>query len=141
VTLKIVAQRADGWDCDMLPLEDYDRKLAALSGHCATFGRDPVSIHKTIHFPAIIASDESVVMERAQAWAARHGTTLEGMHGRCLFGIPAQAAEKLSPYVQRGVEHVVINVEPPYDITFLVSKIDLFRQTRRSIERLVLCRI
>jgi len=100
VTLKIVAQRADGWDCDMLPLEDYDRKLAALSGHCATFGRDPVSIHKTIHFPAIIASDESVVMERAQAWAARHGTTLEGMHGRCLFGIKRGVQSNASFYAE-----------------------------------------
>jgi len=119
VTLRIVAQRADGWDCDMLPLADYDRKLAALEGHCRAHGRDFNDVRKMIHFPAIIAEKEARVIERAQAWAAAHNTTLEAMEGRCLFGTPEQAAEKLMPYVERGVEHIVINVEPPYDMTMV----------------------
>ena len=119
VTLRIVAQHADGWDCDMLPLADYDRKVAALKGHCEKFQRDPNTLRRMLHFPAIIAEKESQLNERAEQLAASWGTDVSGLDGRCLYGTPQQAAEKLMPYVERGVEHFVINIKPPYDMTMV----------------------
>ena len=115
VTLRIVAQRADGWDMDMAPLPDYARKLDILNDHGARFGRDIASIKKMIHFSAIIAETEADVAARAEALALRWKTSVDGLRGRVLIGTPEQAAEVLRPYAALGAEHFVLSLQAPYD--------------------------
>ena len=116
VTLRIVAQRADGWDTDMLPLDLYRHKLEVLGEHCAKAGRDPASVRKMIHFSGVIAEDEAVVQQRVSALARRWNTDPAGLEGRVLMGPPQQAAERLLPYVALGVEHFVLSLQAPYDM-------------------------
>lgn len=116
VTLRIVAQRADGWDTDMLPLDLYRHKLEVLGEHCQRAGRDPASVRKMIHFSAIIAEDEGSVKQRAAALAQRWNTDPANLEGRVLMGTPQQAAERLIPYVELGVEHFVLSLQAPYDM-------------------------
>lgn len=122
VTLRIVAQRADGWDMDMVPVEDYKRKLEALAGHCAAVGRDPNSVRKMIHFPGIIGYPEHHIQQRAESMARSWNTDLEGLRQRVLVGTPEQAAAQLRPFRALGVEHFVLSVSPPYDL----SMVELF---------------
>jgi F420-dependent oxidoreductase-like protein len=116
VTLRIVAEQADGWDMDMLPLEVYDRKLDALSGHCKRIGRDPSTVQKMIHFSGVIAKDEYIAQQRVEALAKEWNTTVPELRGRVLMGTPQQAAEQLMEYVERGVEHFVLSLAAPYDM-------------------------
>jgi F420-dependent oxidoreductase-like protein len=119
VTLRIVAERADGWDMDMLPLDVYDHKLAVIAGHCATAGRDPASVRRMIHFAGAIAADERSAQQRAEALARQWNTDLAGLRGRVLLGTPHQAAEQLMGYVNRGVEHFVLSLAAPYDMAMV----------------------
>jgi alkanesulfonate monooxygenase SsuD/methylene tetrahydromethanopterin reductase-like flavin-dependent oxidoreductase (luciferase family) len=116
VTLRIVAEQADGWDMDMLPLEIYDRKLAALAEHCQRAGRDPSTVRKMIHFSGVIAKDEHVAQQRVESLAKQWNTIVPELRGRVLMGTPQQAAEQLMKYVERGVEHFVLSLAVPYDM-------------------------
>ena len=116
VTLRIVAERADGWDTDMLPLEVYDRKLEALSEHCERIGRDPSTVRKMIHFSGVIDGDERIAQQRAETLAKEWNATVPDLRGRVLMGTPQQAAEQLMAYVERGVEHFVLSLAAPYDM-------------------------
>jgi F420-dependent oxidoreductase-like protein len=124
VTLRIVAERADGWDMDMLPLDVYDHKLEVLAGHCERAGRDPASVRKMIHFAGAIARDERLAQQRAEALAKQWNTDLAGLRGRVLLGTPQQAAGQLMGYVERGVEHFVLSLAAPYDLTMVELYID-----------------
>jgi F420-dependent oxidoreductase-like protein len=119
VTLRIAAQRADGWDMDMVPLEQYQHKLAILGEHCRRAGRDPASVRKMIHFSAIIAEDEGLVQQRAESLARQWGTDRAGLEGKVLIGTPQQAAERLKAYAELGVEHFVLSLQAPYDMTLV----------------------
>ncbi len=119
VTLRIVAQRADGWDMDMLPLDVYRHKLAVLAEHCRRAGRDPATVRKMIHFSAIIAEDEGEVLRRAASLAHQWNTTLADLEGRVLIGTPQQAAERLKAYAELGVEHFMLSLQAPYDMNMV----------------------
>ncbi len=116
VTLRITAQRADGWDTDMLPLDLYRHKLDVLGEHCQKAGRDPASIRKMIHFSAVIGEDEGDTRRRAESLARRWSTSLDDLHGRVLLGTPSQAAHQLAAYAALGVEHFVLSLQAPYDM-------------------------
>ncbi len=116
VTLRIVAQQADGWDTDMLPLPDYRRKMEALAGHCRGAGRDPASIHRMIHFSAALGADEAEASRKAEALAKSWNTDPANLEGRVLLGTPEQAAAALRRYADLGVEHFVLSVNTPYDM-------------------------
>lgn len=116
VTLRIVAERADGWDTDMLPLELYAHKLEVLTQHSERAGRDPATIRKMIHFAGAIAEDERTAQQRAEALAQEWQTNVAELQGRVLLGTPQQAAEQLMAYIERGVEHFVLSLAAPYDM-------------------------
>jgi F420-dependent oxidoreductase-like protein len=115
VTLRIVAEQADGWDMDMLPLSVYDHKLTILNEHCERARRDPGSLRKMIHFSGVIAEDNQKAQVRADTLAKDWNTTVDDLRGRVLMGTPQQAAEQLAAYAERGVEHFVLSLAAPYD--------------------------
>jgi F420-dependent oxidoreductase-like protein len=119
VTLRIVARHADGWDCDMLPLEAYRHKLEVLAHHCADAGRDPAGVRKMIHFSAVLDSDADRARQRAEALALKWNTDLDGLRGKVLLGTPQQAAEQLRSYAALGVESFVLSLPAPYDMRML----------------------
>jgi alkanesulfonate monooxygenase SsuD/methylene tetrahydromethanopterin reductase-like flavin-dependent oxidoreductase (luciferase family) len=119
VTLRIVAERADGWDMDMLPLTVYDHKLEILAQHCERAGRDPATVRKMIHFAGVIADDERTAQQRAEVLAQNWNTNAAELRGRVLIGTPRQAAEQLMAYCERGVEHFVLSVAAPYDMSMV----------------------
>ncbi len=119
VTLRIVAERADGWDMDMAPLAVYDHKLQVLAEHCSRAGRDPATVRKMIHFSGAFAADERQARQRAEALAREWNTSVDELRGRVLLGTPRQAADQLQAYVERGVEHFVLSVATPYDLSMV----------------------
>ncbi|MBI5931141.1 MAG: LLM class F420-dependent oxidoreductase [Chloroflexi bacterium] len=119
VTLRIVAQQADGWDMDMFPLDEYRRKLDILAEHCYKAGRAPESVRKMIHFPGLISDDEKSLKPRVEAMARSWNTNMDNLRQRALIGTPEQAAEHLLKFVELGVEHFVLSIAPPYDMRMI----------------------
>jgi alkanesulfonate monooxygenase SsuD/methylene tetrahydromethanopterin reductase-like flavin-dependent oxidoreductase (luciferase family) len=48
LTLRIVAQYADIWNCVGSDLENFKQKSAILDSHCAAIGRDPQAIQRSV---------------------------------------------------------------------------------------------
>lgn len=97
VTLRIVAERADGWDMDMLPLDVYHQKLAVLAGHCERAGRDPATVRKMIHFSGAIADSEQAAQRRAETLAQRWNTNVNDLRGRYCWARPSKRPNSSCP--------------------------------------------
>jgi F420-dependent oxidoreductase-like protein len=110
LTLRVVAESADGWNTFLIPLEAYQRKLDALAGHCRDVGRDPADIRKSLVVQVVVGETEAEVQERAQRLAP--GLTP-------LIGTPEQCVEQILPYVRLGVADFLIGARAPADMRSL----------------------
>jgi F420-dependent oxidoreductase-like protein len=115
LTLRMVAESADGWNTFLMPIEDYRRKVDALAEHCRAVGRDPRDIRRSL-VAQIVVSEDPTVRERAEA-AWRGGQIL-------LTGAPEQVAEALMPYLELGAGDIIVGARPPYDYANLQSFIE-----------------
>lgn len=119
LTLRVVAESADGWNTFWMPLDEYRHKLDVLAGHCRAVGRDPRDIRKSLVVQAVIGRDAAEVQERAERLARARGSTLEAMQGRMLIGTPEQAAEQIMRYVDLGVGDFILGARAPADYATL----------------------
>jgi F420-dependent oxidoreductase-like protein len=104
LTLRAVAESADGWNTFLMPIEQYRHKLGVLADHCAAVGRDPRAIRKSLVVQALVSEDG--VAQSGQG----------GAGGRAvLSGTPEQVAEQLMPYVELGVGDFILGVRAPAD--------------------------
>jgi F420-dependent oxidoreductase-like protein len=116
VLLRIVAEHADGWNTFVMPEDDYRRKLDALAGHCATFGRDPASVRKSLCFVGVIGETEAEAKERLAERSARAGAIPANMADNALVGTPEQVVERLEPFRALGVRDFIVMARPPTDV-------------------------
>jgi F420-dependent oxidoreductase-like protein len=103
LTLRAVAESADGWNTFLMPLDQYRHKLDVLADHCAAVGRDPRDIRKSLVVQALVSEDGAPAGQGGPA-------------GRpVLTGTPEQVAEQLMPYVELGVGDFILGVRAPAD--------------------------
>jgi F420-dependent oxidoreductase-like protein len=104
LTLRAVAESADGWNTFLMPIEQYRHKLGVLADHCAAVGRDPREIRKSLVVQALVS-------EEGAAHAGQGGAA-----GRpVLAGTPERVAEQIMPYVELGVGDFILGVRAPAD--------------------------
>lgn len=115
LTLRAVAQYADGWNTFFMPLDQYRHKLEVLAAHCAAVGRDPAEIRKSLVVQAVVARTDGEIASRVEQLASARRTTPEALRGQALIGTPAQCAEQLVPYVEAGVGDFIIGARAPFD--------------------------
>lgn len=89
--LKLVAQYADWWCCDIAAVEVFTHKNVVLNQHCETVGRDPAEITRSISTWISIAEDSS----KAARWDNLHITA----------GDPDEVTAQLETYREAGVQH------------------------------------
>jgi F420-dependent oxidoreductase-like protein len=109
MTLRVVAESADGWNTFMLPLDAYRRKLDALAEHCRDVGRDPASIRKSLVMGAVIGETEAEVREAVE----RAGGNDAALRAGGVVGTPEQCAEQILEYVRAGVGDFILRARPP----------------------------
>ena len=113
LTLRVVAELADGWNTFFGPLDVYQRKLDALAGHCRDVGRNPADIRRSLHIPMLVGETEAEVRERT-------GGIDGGWHGQPrITGTPEQCVEQLMPFLKLGVQDFIIAARPPSDMRSL----------------------
>jgi F420-dependent oxidoreductase-like protein len=107
LTLRVVAESADGWNTFLMPLEDYRRKLDVLARHCQAVNRNPADIRKSLVVQVLVSEDDAVLRER--------GAAIRSRTAQAAVGTPEQVAEQLMPYVELGVGDLIAGARAPYD--------------------------
>lgn len=118
LTLRVVAESADGWNTFLMPVDRYRHKLDVLAGHCRAAGRDPANIRKSLVVQAVVSDNAAEVEARVAQLRSR------GQHP--LAGSPEQVAEQLMPYVKLGVGDFILGAREPYDyagIELFINKV------------------
>lgn len=75
LTLRVVAQYADIWNCVGLDLENFQHKSAILDAHCASIGRDPRTIERSVQ-PTVNPRDMQSTRQLAQRFIEAGATHL-----------------------------------------------------------------
>ncbi len=115
LTMRVVAESADGWNTFFMPPDEYRHKLQVLEGHCKAFGRSQHDIRKSLVIQAVVAETEAEIDEQLQRMSAARNTTPEELRRRAMIGTPEQCIEQLLPYVEMGVGDFIIGARPPAD--------------------------
>ncbi|HKB26769.1 MAG TPA: TIGR03560 family F420-dependent LLM class oxidoreductase [Methylomirabilota bacterium] len=94
VTLRIVAKHADHWNVWGGP-SVLARKGAILDEHCATVGRDPKRITRSVNMALHVTDKKEDVERLAQTIATRMGRHAADARDTCLAGTADQIRERL----------------------------------------------
>lgn len=119
LTLRVVAESADGWNTFFGPLDYYQHKLAALAEHCRDTGRNPADIRKSLSLQAVVGETAAEVDERLDKAALGRGVDRDALRGRGIVGTPEQCVEQLLPYLKLGVRDFIIGARVPADMRSL----------------------
>ena len=98
-----------------MPVDEFDHKLDVLDGHCREVGRDRSEIRVQLVVQAVLGANEREAAEQLRARADALGVSADVLAGRALAMTPAQLAEHLRPFVDRGVGDFVLMARPPMD--------------------------
>jgi alkanesulfonate monooxygenase SsuD/methylene tetrahydromethanopterin reductase-like flavin-dependent oxidoreductase (luciferase family) len=107
LTLRVVAKHADWWNIPGGTYDNYAHKLDVLRQHCEAVGRDYDEIVKTW-------SAEAVAVAGTEA-QAEHIAAASPYNENGIIGTPAQVAEQLQPFVDLGVEHLIVRLLDFFD--------------------------
>jgi alkanesulfonate monooxygenase SsuD/methylene tetrahydromethanopterin reductase-like flavin-dependent oxidoreductase (luciferase family) len=114
--LRLVAERADGWNAVWVwTPQTYRERLAVLEAACHAIGRDPATVERTLGLYTLVGDDEADLRERFAGLVATSGPVLDGVdlatwrQGR-LVGTVEQVAEQLATWRDLGVSEVVADL-------------------------------
>lgn len=105
-TLRIAAQFADGWNVPFIPPEEFARKSAVLDDHCASVGRDPSEIRRTVNV-GIAWTDESL--------EAQFGNLAQYVKPGVLSGSDEEVIDRIGQYVAAGAQQINLALRAPFD--------------------------
>ena len=106
VTLRIVAQHADGWNVPFIAPEAWAHKAAVLDRHCEDAGRDPSSIEKTVNV-GMAASEDDL--------RAQFGNIAELVRPGVLTGSVQEMVDRAGAYRDAGAEYLILAMRSPFD--------------------------
>jgi len=112
-TLRIVAQRADGWNASG-SLEQMRDLVAVLDEHCAAVGRDRSEIDMTVTFPIVIRDERRAAEARFAELLANNSTDTAGPMP-VLLGPPSAVADQIAPFRSLGFETCIVRMVSPFD--------------------------
>ena len=94
VTLRIVARHADHWNVWGGP-QVVSRKGKILDEHCASVGRDPKTITRSVNMALLITDKKAEIEALAKTIETRMGRHAADARDTCLAGTPDQIREQL----------------------------------------------
>ncbi len=103
LTLRVVAKHADWWNFSGGVAETFAHKCDVLRQHCQDVGRDYDEIVKTWSVDGIAIADSEAGAQRIAEASPYYNST-------CIAGTPDQVAEKLQPFVDLGVQVMVVRM-------------------------------
>ena len=104
LTLRVVAELANGCNFISLSPEEYRHKLEVLEGHCSKVGRNVNEIQKSWQGRVLMAKDDAELKEKLQ----RFGMPPRDLQRANIVGTPEQCVETIAQYVELGVTCFVL---------------------------------
>jgi F420-dependent oxidoreductase-like protein len=106
VTLRIAAQHADGWNVPFIAPDAWAHKAQVLDEHCASVGRDPSEIVKTVNVGMAFTDEE---LKR------QFGPMSNYVKPGVLSGSVQEMVDKVAGYVSAGAQWVILAMRAPFD--------------------------
>lgn len=124
--LRACAMMGQGWNTTPVSVAGLREQLIALEGACATAGRDPATIVKSLEIQVLIATDHAALRGPLRAIAALDpdgsapdralaafiaGKTDEpppALRETTIIGTPAEVTAQLREYAEAGIDHVML---------------------------------
>jgi F420-dependent oxidoreductase-like protein len=106
ITLRIAAQHADGWNVPFIAPDAWAHKAKVLDEHCATVGRDPAEIVKTINVGMAFTEEELT---------RQFGPMSNYVKPGVLSGSVQEMVDKVGAYVAAGAQWVILAMRAPFD--------------------------
>jgi F420-dependent oxidoreductase-like protein len=122
--LRIVAERADGWNVPFISAEVFAQKNAVLTQWCERGGRDPAAVMRTINLGLALAPDEAGARRKREALDEQFGAMMSFLEPGMLIGTPEQVIDRVAAYRDAGAERINIALRAPFDLEGLA----LFRE-------------
>jgi alkanesulfonate monooxygenase SsuD/methylene tetrahydromethanopterin reductase-like flavin-dependent oxidoreductase (luciferase family) len=126
--LRLVAERADGWNtCWTWTPDAYGERLAVLDAACGAVRRDPATIWRTLGLYALVGEDERDLarrFEHLQASSPRgvlDGVDLDTYRSGRLVGTVEAVQEQVAAWEALGIETLIIGAGV---VPFQVSGLD-----------------
>jgi alkanesulfonate monooxygenase SsuD/methylene tetrahydromethanopterin reductase-like flavin-dependent oxidoreductase (luciferase family) len=115
--LRLVAERADGWNtCWVWTPDEYRERLAVLEQACDRVGRDPSTVWRSLGLYALCGEDEADLerrfdrlREQSPPGVLDRATLAEWRVGR-LVGTVEQVREQAAAWADLGVETLILGV-------------------------------
>jgi alkanesulfonate monooxygenase SsuD/methylene tetrahydromethanopterin reductase-like flavin-dependent oxidoreductase (luciferase family) len=101
LTLRVVAQHADWWNCDYYSPPEYARKLDILRSHCLAIGRNPDEIVPTCYMGVTVSHDPAKLV--------RHRSMGHRGEVHVISGNPDEVTEQVAAFASVGVRHMQLN--------------------------------
>ena len=105
--LDAAARAADGWNCPFAA--ELEPRLRDLDAACASVGRDPRALARSVYALAAVATTEDEARRRAGA-AAAMAKLFGDVEREHVFGTPERAAERLRAFAALGVGEVALHL-------------------------------
>lgn len=114
-TLKIVAERADGWNAAYLPSDEFARLNTVLDQWCEEAERDPKNVRRGVNLMFNLATGQSQMKAERERLAKDWGKMAPRIEGGALLCTPDQAVERIMEYVNAGATDVNVALRAPWN--------------------------
>lgn len=112
-TLRLAAQKADGWNAAYVSPEEFGRLNGVLDGWCDTEGRDPRQVERSVNLLFELVADEADVAKAEASFAEQWGPMADRVKAGALLGTPEQAVEQVMAYAEAGADLVNVALRAP----------------------------
>jgi alkanesulfonate monooxygenase SsuD/methylene tetrahydromethanopterin reductase-like flavin-dependent oxidoreductase (luciferase family) len=109
LTLRVVAEAADGCNFFGLTPDEYRHKSNVLRRHCLNVGREPDDIQKSWSGIILIAEDERELNDRIHEFKSNGVLVEDKVAGKHIMGTPEQCLEQVKQYVDAGVTYFILH--------------------------------
>lgn len=132
-TLRMAAQKADGWNAAYVSAEEFGRLNGVLDDWCEKEGRDPGQVERSVNLAFELVADKSDMAKAEAAFNAEWGPMADRVRAGALTGTPDQAAEQIQAYADAGASLVNIALRAPVDAdvldAYLTTVVPALRQS------------
>ncbi|MAM81306.1 MAG: LLM class flavin-dependent oxidoreductase [Gammaproteobacteria bacterium] len=114
-TLKIVAEKADGWNAAYISADNFSRLNGVLDQWCERADRDPASLARSIHLTFNLGTTQASVDVQREKLREAWGTAAERIEGGALLCTPTEAIDRLNEYREKGATMINVALRAPWD--------------------------
>ena len=134
-TLRIAAQHADGWNAAYIGADRYAELGAVADRWCASLGRDPSTLRRSVNLIFALTSEGRDVAEviEGQGFGPASPFLVPGALGGSIDGV----VERVLDYVRAGADEVNVALRAPWDDAMVDAYLELLPTIRAESDEVL----